>query len=393
MLFGTKKNDAAYHAVSLDDENDGGEALDKESMQHQEDSNHDDNVLYTPSVMLVCLVIFVGDSSRGILFPVLWNLCQELDGNVVHLGYLVAMFSFGRFVITVPLGYFCDTYRHKSSLLIASTVLVVGAIVWANAFAAKSLTMLYCGQFVMGCGSGSLGVTRSYIVEQVEQKERTKVLAVLTALQYAGFTASPLLGSYLSQFGLRLSPYWVYALPSYFVGFLSMICCVGLLIWFQDIPTKDLPLFATGMYGTRFSKDYDNVFPVTRVGNNHEYDDQHGVLISDRSHPRDPYPIASATASTSKTETIRKHENQQNINNSNNNNENTAASSGVYSNGTGSASSASSVNSKLPFHTVRGYGSAGQSFSFDSAGGSPLFMDYSIIFPLVSWRVSSCVQW
>ena len=387
MLFGiqtTKKKDTAYHAVSLD-EQENGDGLAEDSIMPQQQEEDTSLALYTPSVLLVCMIIFVGDSSRGILFPVLWNLCQALNGSVVHLGYLVAMFSFGRFVITVPLGYFCDTYRHKSSLLIASTVLVVGATIWANSYAAKSLSMLFVGQFVMGCGSGSLGVTRSYIVEQIEQKERTKVLAVLTALQYAGFTASPLLGSYLSQFGLRLSPYWVYALPSYFVGFLSLICCVGLLIWFQDIPVKEIPVFSTGMYGTRFTKDYDHVFPGVRVGNDddHEYDNQHGVSISHRSHPSGIYPIAAASsASNNGTATIRTHNNQPNPTEILGDTTHAAmtASGGVYMNGVGSASSASSVNSKLPFdRPVRGYGSAGQSFSFDSAGESPHFMKYSVI--------------
>ena len=68
------------------------------------------------SVLLVCLITFTGDSSRGILFPVLWPLCQALGGSVIDLGYLVAMFSLGRLVITTPLGYFCDVYRHRLSL-------------------------------------------------------------------------------------------------------------------------------------------------------------------------------------------------------------------------------------------------------------------------------------
>ena len=82
--------------------------------------------------------------------------------------------------------------------------------------------------------------------------------------------------------------------------------------------------------------------------------------------------MAAASASASVAAGIRTQKNQPN------NSENpgdispatTAVSSSVYMNGVSSGSSACSVNSKLPFHTVRGYGSAGQSFSFDSAGGS-----------------------
>jgi MFS family permease len=54
---------------------------------------------------------------------------------------------------------------------------------------------------MMGVGSGSLGVTRSFVVEQCEPKKRTETLAFLTALQYAGFTVSPIIGSWLSSIG------------------------------------------------------------------------------------------------------------------------------------------------------------------------------------------------
>ena len=58
-------------------------------------------------------ITFVGDSSRGILFPVIWPLCQRLGGNTADLGYLVASFPFGRMIVTTPLGYFCDVYKHR----------------------------------------------------------------------------------------------------------------------------------------------------------------------------------------------------------------------------------------------------------------------------------------
>lgn len=38
------------------------------------------------SVHIVGLVTFVGDSARGILFPVLWPLCQYLGGNNLQYG-------------------------------------------------------------------------------------------------------------------------------------------------------------------------------------------------------------------------------------------------------------------------------------------------------------------
>jgi ceroid-lipofuscinosis MFS transporter 7 len=125
--------------------------------------------------------------------------------------------------------------------LISTSILWVGAVCWGNAYATKSLGFLYFAQFIMGVGSGTLGVTRSYVVEQSLPKYRTEVLALMTALQYAGFTVSPFVGSFLSFIGKLSSTtnYWVYSLPAYFIALLCLYCFIALLVTFEDLPSKD----------------------------------------------------------------------------------------------------------------------------------------------------------
>jgi MFS transporter, ceroid-lipofuscinosis neuronal protein 7 len=188
------------------------------------------------SLVIVGVIVFVGDTSRGVLFPVLSTLNTALNGTTIDLGYLVAMFSIGRLVVTAPLGYVSDKYRHKLPLLLSSLLLVVGAVLWGNAYAFSKLPLLYLAQFLLGVGSGSLGVTRSFVVEQCEPKKRTEALAIITALQYAGFTVSPILGSWLVTIGDNSSPYWSFALPAYFIAAMAAMCLIALLVKFQDIP-------------------------------------------------------------------------------------------------------------------------------------------------------------
>jgi ceroid-lipofuscinosis MFS transporter 7 len=116
----------------------------------------------------------------------------------------------------------------------------MGVFLWANAYLMSNKAALYCAQFVMGVGSGSLGVTRSYIVEQVEPQVRTNALSLLTALQYAGFTVSPLIGSLLSSIA-DINSFWAYALPAYGVGFFTVLSLSGLLLHFKDLISKPVP--------------------------------------------------------------------------------------------------------------------------------------------------------
>lgn len=93
---------------------------------------------------------------------------------------------------------------------------------------------------MMGVESGSLGVTMSFFVEQCEPSKRTQVLAVITALQYAGFTVSPIVGSWLVTLGIRSSPYWSFALPSYLIALLALWCLIALLTVSQNIPINPI---------------------------------------------------------------------------------------------------------------------------------------------------------
>lgn len=86
---------------------------------------------------------------------------------------------------------------------------------------------------------GSLGVTRSYIVEQTAPNQRTYSLARLSALQYAGFSMTPLVGAALVVAGGSISPFWEYALPAYLIGLLGLLCIITLYYPFEDIKDDD----------------------------------------------------------------------------------------------------------------------------------------------------------
>lgn len=162
-------------------------------------------------------------------------LFYYLGGSRVDLGFLVAIFSIGRLLVSTPVGWISDKYRHRASLIFSSVILVIGALVWGNVLLLGGLPILYIAQFILGLGTGSLGVTRSYVVEQTEPQKRTHRLSRLSALQYAGFAATPLVGSALVVSGASISQSWKYQLPAYFLLFLAVSCLILLIFAFVDI--------------------------------------------------------------------------------------------------------------------------------------------------------------
>jgi MFS family permease len=145
---------------------------------------------------IICCVVLIGDMNRGVLFPIMWPLVEELGGNAVWLGYAVGAFSFGRIIASPVLGQMSIDYGYSKSLVVSTTIIITGSLLFAAVYRVGSLYFLIFAQVVLGVGSGTLGVTRAYVAEITATRERTKYIALQTAVQYGGFTVTPIFGSF-----------------------------------------------------------------------------------------------------------------------------------------------------------------------------------------------------
>lgn len=278
------------------------------------------------SVAIIGYITFVGDSARGLVYPALWPLCESLGGNKVDLGWLVAMFSIGRLVISTRLGIFADYYRHRLTLSVSSAILIVGACIWANSpsFGSFGLIALYCGQFVMGLGTGSLGVTRSYISEQTPKENRTYQLARLSSLQYAGFAMTPLVGAALVVGGSQIASEGEYALPAYLVAFLGVLSVALLLYPFQDIKDNgeeitDVEANRTTLTQRLLESQAEAInaqSTATRLllNSNNNYNDNDSLIVNPIHTYSPPPPHTARTADTAETDTESKLDHISNSN-------------------------------------------------------------------------------
>lgn len=116
-----------------------------------------------------------------------------------------------------------------------------GSIIWTCTLSISGLPTLFAAQFLLGLGTGNLGVTRSYVVEQSTPEQRTYRLSWLSSLQYAGFTVTPLLGSALVVAGRSISPTWEYQLAPLALCFFALMCMALLVYPFEDIAEVAVP--------------------------------------------------------------------------------------------------------------------------------------------------------
>ena len=149
--------------------------------------NQVDNMLderkATQSLWVMGLITIVSECARGVQIPTLWLLIDELGGNKIDLGFLISLFFVGRLCSSAVFELFAEHCGFKLSLCLAKSLLGIGALLMANSYKTDFLGVLYIAQIFMGLGSGTIGVTRMYVMERLPRNRRTPFLARLATLQ------------------------------------------------------------------------------------------------------------------------------------------------------------------------------------------------------------------
>ena len=193
----------AYVAMEAAPRNDGPD--DEEDDTHSISPSIVSSVLTADGIhdysgfLVVCLVILVGDMSRGIMFPSLWPLVKSLGGSRETLGYTVASFSFGRILANPIFGSWSHTMGYSKTLIVSTLIILLGTLLYAQAPLVGRCEYLIFAQTVLGIGSGTLGVTRAFVADVTAKRNRTTYMAWGTAVQYAGFTVTPVFGSLFNR--------------------------------------------------------------------------------------------------------------------------------------------------------------------------------------------------
>jgi len=92
-------------------------------------------------------------------------------------------------------GTWSITYGYKWTLLVSTSILFLGTILIAQTLNMKEAWYLILANIILGIGSGTLGVTLAYVSEVTPKRKRTGYIAWATAVQYAGTTVTPFIGS------------------------------------------------------------------------------------------------------------------------------------------------------------------------------------------------------
>jgi DHA1 family tetracycline resistance protein-like MFS transporter len=141
----------------------------------------------------------------GILAPIMPKLLEQLTGAglaraAIYGGWLTALFASVQFFAAPILGNLSDRFGRRPVLL--PSLFAFGAS-YVLMGIAPSIGWLFVAQALAGVFGATFSTAGAYIADVTEPLERAKAFGLIGAAFGAGFIFGPLLGGFLSAYGIR----------------------------------------------------------------------------------------------------------------------------------------------------------------------------------------------
>ena len=204
-----------------------------------------DGVGDRPGFLVVCMVVFISDVSRGLFFPSLWPLVErELGGTRVAMGYAVAAFALGEALVFPSFGMLSYQIGYTKTLLLSCSILLAGTVAYGQVQNVGSVEFLVFAQTLLGCGSGTFGVSRGFVADVTAKRNRMTYISIVSSIQYAACAVTPFVGALFNRLlgdreyrplgGSSLLRLNMYTAPALLMTALVAATLVCLLLFFQN---------------------------------------------------------------------------------------------------------------------------------------------------------------
>lgn len=187
------------------------------------------------SMVFICYLVLVGDGNRGLVLPTLQGYLGKFGGTSKAVGIANAGFSAGRLLAAPIYGYWMDKRNTGEVVLFSMVVCAACNLLYTYATYVGCIckyvnpaVAIVASRTILGFGASILGVGRAYIAKQTSKAERGPYIAVLCALQYAGFTLTAFI-SMIDFQGVESLSLTKYNLPG-FVLVVSYVVGIAFLL-------------------------------------------------------------------------------------------------------------------------------------------------------------------
>ncbi|WP_166503959.1 MFS transporter [Carboxydothermus islandicus] len=142
-------------------------------------------------------IIMVG---FGVVIPILPYYVKHFQATSLHMGLLMSVYAIMQFIFSPLWGRISDQKGRKPIFLVGIAGFIISFILFGLA---QSLWMLFAARIIGGVLSSATMVTAmAYIADTTTEDERAKSMGLMEAAMGIGMILGPMLGGFLSEFGL-----------------------------------------------------------------------------------------------------------------------------------------------------------------------------------------------
>jgi DHA1 family tetracycline resistance protein-like MFS transporter len=177
-----------------------------------------------PGAWHAFVVILPETLMLGMLMPMLPDILRSYSNSPqeigTHVGYFLGIYSFIQVMVAPMLGVLSDRYGRRPVLLFS---FFFSSITYLFMAMASSFWMLFLGRIISGATNAIIPLASSYIADVSNDDNRAANFGWLGSAAAIGFSAGPLLGSWLGQWDV-MAPFWAAALFSVLAfGFVLLV--------------------------------------------------------------------------------------------------------------------------------------------------------------------------
>ena len=157
------------------------------------------------SLLLIFLAVFIDLIGFGILIPILPTIAvKKFSASDFQIGLLVAVFSFVQFIFNPFFGSISDKKGRKPIIVFCLLLSSLSYLIFSFA---GSYLVLFISRIIAGLGGSSISVAQAYIADITTKENRSKGMGLIGAAFALGFVFGPLIGGFLSKYGIEVIGY------------------------------------------------------------------------------------------------------------------------------------------------------------------------------------------
>ncbi|OQR87159.1 Major Facilitator Superfamily (MFS) [Achlya hypogyna] len=201
-------------------------------------------------MVLINLVEFSAESSRGVVMPTLFLYTQSLGGGLYEMGLLTSVFSVGRLISSTVFGWLCDRYSFRFVYVVSSAIGLLGNIVYlfADLHVYNCVHVLLVSRFLVGFGAGNRSVCRANVAAITHVDQRLKYMTILAMVVFLGYALTPGLGGIMNNIDFTIAGLHIHKLTASMNLATIMLMFVA---WDEDIGLRDAPDVSPTPFGKK----------------------------------------------------------------------------------------------------------------------------------------------